>query len=182
MTPRRPSCSAHTTFSTATSFITGSRKVARSKEPDRHGKTREAFLARASDVEAHQALGFGGRVLPTEQPYLAALRIDRCDLRAWRPATFAERRSHPRYSTARARSPCLAVRAGPDRATRSTRSGGRSARAADAFTTPDGAGQRLRSFWRSCNRPRAIERCGCHRRARAWIADPPAGKSLDQFN
>jgi len=40
------------------------------KEPHRHGKTREAFLARASDLEAHQALGFGGRVLPTEQPYL----------------------------------------------------------------------------------------------------------------
>ena len=42
----------------------------RNKEPHRHGKTREAFLARASDVEAHQALGFGARVLPTEQPYL----------------------------------------------------------------------------------------------------------------
>jgi phthalate 4,5-cis-dihydrodiol dehydrogenase len=40
------------------------------KEPHRHGKTREAFLARASDLEAHQALGFGARVLPTEQPYL----------------------------------------------------------------------------------------------------------------
>jgi phthalate 4,5-cis-dihydrodiol dehydrogenase len=40
------------------------------KEPHRQGKTREAFLARASDVEAHQALGFGARVLPTEQPYL----------------------------------------------------------------------------------------------------------------
>jgi phthalate 4,5-cis-dihydrodiol dehydrogenase len=41
-----------------------------SKEPHRQGKTREAFLARASDLEAHQALGFGARVLPTEQPYL----------------------------------------------------------------------------------------------------------------
>jgi phthalate 4,5-cis-dihydrodiol dehydrogenase len=40
------------------------------KEPDRHGKTREAFLARTSDLEAHEALGFGARVLPTEQPYL----------------------------------------------------------------------------------------------------------------
>src|SRR5262245_7897797 len=40
------------------------------KEPHRHGKTREAFLARASDVEANEALGFGARVLPTEQPYL----------------------------------------------------------------------------------------------------------------
>jgi phthalate 4,5-cis-dihydrodiol dehydrogenase len=40
------------------------------KEPHRQGKTREAFLARASDLEAHQALGFGARVLPTEQPYL----------------------------------------------------------------------------------------------------------------
>src|SRR6202008_3298764 len=28
------------------------------------------FLARPDDVEAHQALGFGARVLPTEQPYL----------------------------------------------------------------------------------------------------------------
>jgi phthalate 4,5-cis-dihydrodiol dehydrogenase len=41
-----------------------------SKEPHRQGKTREAFLARASDLEAHQALGFGARVLPTEQPHL----------------------------------------------------------------------------------------------------------------
>jgi phthalate 4,5-cis-dihydrodiol dehydrogenase len=40
------------------------------KEPHRQGKTREAFIARASDLEAHQALGFGARVLPTEQPYL----------------------------------------------------------------------------------------------------------------
>ena len=40
------------------------------KEPHRQGKTREAFLGRASDLEAHQALGFGARVLPTEQPYL----------------------------------------------------------------------------------------------------------------
>jgi phthalate 4,5-cis-dihydrodiol dehydrogenase len=40
------------------------------KEPHRQGKTREAFLARASDLEAHQALGFGARMLPTEQPYL----------------------------------------------------------------------------------------------------------------
>jgi phthalate 4,5-cis-dihydrodiol dehydrogenase len=40
------------------------------KEPHRQGKTREAFLARGSDLEAHQALGFGARVLPTEQPYL----------------------------------------------------------------------------------------------------------------
>ena len=40
------------------------------KEPHRHGKTREAFLARASDLEAHEALGFGARILPTEQPYL----------------------------------------------------------------------------------------------------------------
>ena len=40
------------------------------KEPHRHGKTREAFLARTSEVEAHQHLGFGARVLSTEQPYL----------------------------------------------------------------------------------------------------------------
>jgi phthalate 4,5-cis-dihydrodiol dehydrogenase len=40
------------------------------KEPHRHGKTREAFLARASDREAHEALGFGARILATEQPYL----------------------------------------------------------------------------------------------------------------
>jgi phthalate 4,5-cis-dihydrodiol dehydrogenase len=40
------------------------------KEPHRHGKTREAFLARTSDLEAHEALGFGARILPTEQPSL----------------------------------------------------------------------------------------------------------------
>jgi len=41
-----------------------------SKEAHRQGKTREAFLARANDLEAHLALGFGARTLPTEQPYL----------------------------------------------------------------------------------------------------------------
>jgi phthalate 4,5-cis-dihydrodiol dehydrogenase len=40
------------------------------KHPDHHGKTREAFLARATDLEAHQDLGYGGRVLPQEQPHL----------------------------------------------------------------------------------------------------------------
>ena len=40
------------------------------KPRDRHGSTRAAFLARTNEVEAHQALGFGGRVLPTEQPHL----------------------------------------------------------------------------------------------------------------
>jgi phthalate 4,5-cis-dihydrodiol dehydrogenase len=40
------------------------------KEPHRQGKTREAFLSRANDLEAHQALGFGARMLPMEQPYL----------------------------------------------------------------------------------------------------------------
>src|SRR5262249_44653466 len=39
------------------------------KEPHRHGKTREAFLARTSDLEPHEALAFGARILPTEQPY-----------------------------------------------------------------------------------------------------------------
>jgi len=56
------------------------------KEPHRHGKTREAFLARASDFEAHEALGFGARVLPTEQPYLPhfgliVVTCDRGDMR-----------------------------------------------------------------------------------------------------
>lgn len=41
-----------------------------SKEPHCQGKTREAFLARANDLAAHRALGFGARKLPTEQPYL----------------------------------------------------------------------------------------------------------------
>jgi phthalate 4,5-cis-dihydrodiol dehydrogenase len=41
-----------------------------SKEPDRQGRTRSAFLARTRDLEAHEELGFGGRVLSSEQPYL----------------------------------------------------------------------------------------------------------------
>jgi phthalate 4,5-cis-dihydrodiol dehydrogenase len=41
-----------------------------SKPRDRHGRTRKAFLARSSDAAAHEDLGFGGRVLPTEQPSL----------------------------------------------------------------------------------------------------------------
>ena len=67
MAPQLRSCSAPTTFSTATSCITGSRKAAPSKEPDRHGKTREAFLARASDVEAHRGarLTAGGCFRPS---------------------------------------------------------------------------------------------------------------------
>jgi phthalate 4,5-cis-dihydrodiol dehydrogenase len=40
------------------------------KQPDRHGMTRQAFLARKNDLEAHEDLGFGGRVLPNEQPHL----------------------------------------------------------------------------------------------------------------
>ena len=40
------------------------------KDSQRHGKTRDAFLARKNELEVHRDLGFGGRVLPTEQPYL----------------------------------------------------------------------------------------------------------------
>ena len=40
------------------------------KQPHRHGMTRQAFLARKDDLEAHEELGFGGRVLPNEQPHL----------------------------------------------------------------------------------------------------------------
>lgn len=40
------------------------------KERDRHGRTRSAFLSRDDDLKAHQALGFGERLLPGEQPYL----------------------------------------------------------------------------------------------------------------
>lgn len=40
------------------------------KPSDRHGKAREAFRARATDHDAHQHLGFGGRALPTEQAHL----------------------------------------------------------------------------------------------------------------
>jgi phthalate 4,5-cis-dihydrodiol dehydrogenase len=40
------------------------------KPANRHGVTRAAFLARTDDVDAHQDLGFGGRVLPVEQPHL----------------------------------------------------------------------------------------------------------------
>lgn len=40
------------------------------KPRDRHGKTRSAFSSRENESKAHQALGFGERVLPSEQPYL----------------------------------------------------------------------------------------------------------------
>lgn len=40
------------------------------KEPHRAGSTRQAFLARVSDLEAHRNLGFGSRELATEQPHL----------------------------------------------------------------------------------------------------------------
>jgi phthalate 4,5-cis-dihydrodiol dehydrogenase len=40
------------------------------KPRNRHGSTRAAFLTRTDEVEGHQDLGFGGRVLPTEQPHL----------------------------------------------------------------------------------------------------------------
>jgi len=40
------------------------------KPVDRHGQTRRAFLARTSEVTAHEDLGYGGRVLPHEQPHL----------------------------------------------------------------------------------------------------------------
>ncbi len=41
-----------------------------SKPPNRHGSARSAFLARTNDLAAHQALAYGGRVLPNEQPHL----------------------------------------------------------------------------------------------------------------
>jgi phthalate 4,5-cis-dihydrodiol dehydrogenase len=41
-----------------------------SKQPNRQGSTRSAFLTRTSDLTAHEDLGFGGRILPNEQPYL----------------------------------------------------------------------------------------------------------------
>jgi phthalate 4,5-cis-dihydrodiol dehydrogenase len=40
------------------------------KPRNRHGSTRAAFLSRTNEVEVHRDLGFGGRVLPTEQPHL----------------------------------------------------------------------------------------------------------------
>jgi phthalate 4,5-cis-dihydrodiol dehydrogenase len=40
------------------------------KEPNRHGSMRRAFLSQTSEFQAHEDLGYGGRVLPTEQPYL----------------------------------------------------------------------------------------------------------------
>jgi phthalate 4,5-cis-dihydrodiol dehydrogenase len=40
------------------------------KQKSRHGSTRSAFLSRSSDRELHEDLGFGGRTLPDEQPYL----------------------------------------------------------------------------------------------------------------
>jgi len=40
------------------------------KEPNRNGSMRRAFLSRTSELNAHEDLGYGGRVLPTEQPCL----------------------------------------------------------------------------------------------------------------
>jgi phthalate 4,5-cis-dihydrodiol dehydrogenase len=40
------------------------------KAPDRHGSTRRAFMARSTDLAAHEDLGYGGRILPDEQPCL----------------------------------------------------------------------------------------------------------------
>jgi phthalate 4,5-cis-dihydrodiol dehydrogenase len=55
------------------------------KVRNRHGSTRAAFLA-GNELEAHQALAFGGRVLPIEQPHLPHFGIviatcERGDLR-----------------------------------------------------------------------------------------------------
>jgi phthalate 4,5-cis-dihydrodiol dehydrogenase len=41
-----------------------------SKPPDRHGATRTTFLTRTDELGAHRDLGYGGRTLPDEQPYL----------------------------------------------------------------------------------------------------------------
>ena len=40
------------------------------KEQGRHGSARRAFHARSNEIEAHEGLGFGSRVLPNEQPFL----------------------------------------------------------------------------------------------------------------
>lgn len=41
-----------------------------SKQPNRQGATRSAFLARQNEPAAHEGLGFGARTVPDEQPYL----------------------------------------------------------------------------------------------------------------
>ncbi len=40
------------------------------KQRNRHSATRNAFLARSNEQAAHQELGYGGRVLADEQPFL----------------------------------------------------------------------------------------------------------------
>jgi hypothetical protein len=45
-------------------------------------------LAHSSDVTAHEDIGFGGRVLPTEQPS-SALRSDHRNVRERRYAALA---------------------------------------------------------------------------------------------
>ena len=40
------------------------------KQSNRHGATRREFLMRTSELQAHEHLGYGGRVLSPEQPYL----------------------------------------------------------------------------------------------------------------
>jgi len=40
------------------------------KPPDRQGGMRQTFMTSANESSVHEALGYGGRVLPTEQPYL----------------------------------------------------------------------------------------------------------------
>ena len=87
---RRRSSSAPTISSTATNGITGSRKAAPPRSRIVTARHAQAFLTRTSDLQAHQDLGYGGRVLPNEQPSSAALRGDRGDLRARRHAAVPD--------------------------------------------------------------------------------------------
>ena len=66
--PRRRSSSAPMISSTATRWHHWIAEGGASKDPHRHGSTREAFLSRTSELEAHRDLGFGGRIFRPNSP------------------------------------------------------------------------------------------------------------------
>ena len=105
------------------SSITGSPKAARTSRGIATATHGAHFCARGNEREAHQNLAFGGRELPTDQPHLPHFGIvvatcERGDLRLSPNGVLI----HGIERHARGRR-CLAVSAGPARATRSTRFG-----------------------------------------------------------
>src|SRR5262249_12614286 len=142
-----PSYSAHTIFLIATNFIIGSPKAAQTRNriaTAKHARlfSHERTISKLTRLSPSVLGGFQRRnpICHTSDLLFCPATVATCD--------FRRTEFGPTTCAARARLRCRAAQAGMDTGTLLTRSGRRFARAGDASTTLDGAGQRSRLFWR----------------------------------